>query len=158
MAEKKTYTHKVTINANEKTNEVKIHTSPSLKKASLKDRQVLVNVLLAGGDLGTRSILGELPKLRPASELEVESKVYVFKNPEADNKLYNSRKAMYETIRNIYTKTLSDLFPDVEYIEQCTKYQQEVVFEMTKDEADTHNEEIEEVVKIVREPKTEEAS
>jgi len=154
----KAYTHRVSINANADKNVVKVQTSPSIKRASLGDRQTLVNVLLAGTDLGLKELLGGLPVLRAASEAEMEAKVYVFKDQVKDNELYKSRKGMYDTFAGIFQETLKSIFPDVEYIDLSQKHQQDIIFEMTSEEAEEHKLEIAEVVKKVREEKDNEPS
>lgn len=154
----KAYTHKISINANRDKNLVKVQFVPSMKRATQVDHQTHVNALLAGTDLGLKELLGTLPVLRAATDVEKEKQVYIFKDEEADNNLYKSRKAMYDTIAGIFQETLSTLFPDVEYIDLCTINQQETIFEMTKEEADEYQKEIAELTEEVRAMKEEEES
>jgi hypothetical protein len=152
----KGFTHKVTISADAGKQSVKVTTSPSLKRCSLQDHQTLVNVLLAGVDLGLKELLGALPVLRPASAEEKEAQVYVFKDEEKDNKLYNERKNMYNAVAQVFEGTLSELFPDIEYIDNSIKNRQEIIFDMSKEEAEQYQEEMEELTKRVREATVEE--
>lgn len=146
----KMYTHKISINANRDKNLVKVNFSPSIKRSKQVDHQTHVNVILAGMDLGLVELLGKLPILRNASDIEREKNIYVFKDEEADNRLYKNRKQMYDTVAGIFQTTLAKLFPDVEYIDLCTINQQETIFEMSKEEAEEYQKEIQEITEQVR--------
>jgi|LGVE01.1.fsa_nt_gb hypothetical protein len=153
---KRAYTHKINISADVDANTVKVSYIPSIKLVTLQDHQVFVNLTLAGMDMGLKELLGALPVLRPASAQEIEKSVYVFKDQIKDNKLYKERKQMYDTVANIIQNTLKVLFPDVEYIDTCTQNQQELIFDMTREEAEAYNAELVELTEAIRNPIVEE--
>lgn len=146
----KNITHRVNYHVNAHKGELKVNFSPSMRQATLHDHQILTNATLAGTDVALQMLLGALPVLRPASEAESEVSIYVFKDEEKDNALYKQRKELYEKMAGTFEGILHVLFPDIEYIDGCTKIQQETIFDMTKEEAEEHKAMIEEIVAKVR--------
>lgn len=118
-------------------------------------RGQLVNVLVSGLRAGFHNLFDDIPLLRPATDAEREAKVYVFKDEEADVKLYKARKAIYDEIAAVFTFVLKDVFPDVDYINSAIQYQQGYAFELSPEEALVHQAEIEKIAKEVRESKEE---
>ena len=147
---KKQKLHKVNIRGNKETNEVNVTFSPGGSVMKLEDRQTLINVAMAGNDIAMKKLLGNLPILRPAGEAEREEQIYVFKDAEKDNQVFKMRKQMYDTIAGVMQKTLSDLFPDVEYIEECRNVQQDKLFDMSKEEAEEYTKKVEAITEQVR--------
>jgi hypothetical protein len=152
----KNITHRINYHVNANKGELKVNFSPSLKRSKLHDHQILVNATLAGTDLALQMLLGTLPVLRPASEAESEVSIYVFKDEERDNKIYKQRKELYDKMVESFEGTLHALFPDIEYIDNCTKIQQETIFDMTKEEAEEHKAMVTEIVEKVRKEKNDE--
>ena len=146
----KSITHRVNFKINANKGEIKVDFSPSVKRAKLQDHQILVNGTLAGANIALRMLLGGLPILRPATEMETEAKIYVFKDVKVDNEVFNQRKTLYDKLVASFEETLGALFPDIEYVNSCSAYQQEIVFEMTEEEAQNHHLDVAEIVQKVR--------
>jgi len=148
---KKKVTHKITYSVDAAKGELKVLMTPSMKRSKLEDHQILVNAVIAGNDIALQRLLGTLPLLRPATDAERELKIYVYKDDMVDNDLFNKRKALYDMVAKSFEGTLEALFPDVRYIEQSRQHQQEIIFDMTSEEAEEHKLLVEEVVAKVRE-------
>lgn len=152
MAEKKPETrsiYKITLKGNLKENTVSATFVPTLDVTKIKDVQTLLNVLTSGSHTAFVKLLGGLPILRPASEEEREAKIYVFVN-DKDNNTYKVRKDLYDQLEAVFGNILSQLFPDVEYINSCNHYQQELAFSMDEAQAEEYKKEIEEITARVR--------
>jgi hypothetical protein len=156
MAESKRFVYKILFKGNTKKNSVDVLFTPELKETELKDVQTLLNLLTAGTHGAFIQLLAGMPMLRPASAEEREAHVYVFKD-ELDNKNYKGRKHLYQQIKNIFEGVLKELFPDVEYVNACNDYQQDLAFEMNEEQAEEHKKEIEDLTKRVREALKEDA-
>lgn len=150
MTKKTRNFYSIVIKADKDLGQVKVKTSPQVPKTNLDELQYLLNVLITGTDAGLKEMLGGLPVLRPASEVEREANVYVFKDEERDNALYKQRKALHDSIANVFNNTLKTLFPDIEYINSVQNHQQELVFDMSAEEAEEHQAEIQKIVEQVR--------
>jgi len=153
MSDKKTTEerniYKVVMKGNKKENTVSVTFQPELVSTKVTDSQTLLNVLTSGTHAGFVKLLGGLPILRPATETERESKVYVFVD-DHDTRVHKMRKDLYGQLQAVFGNILTQLFPDVEYIEACNTYQQEVAFEMYETEAAEYKKEIETVVEKVK--------
>jgi len=130
--------------------QVSFRTVPKLGSTTQKQLQTLLNVLIAGTDTGLKQLLKDIPLLRPATDVEREASVYVFKNEELDTKLYKNRKTIYDSISHAFNETLNQIFPDVVYIDHSRQIQQEMAFEMDKEEHEEHLENIKKITDVVR--------
>lgn len=101
------------------------------------------------------SIITEaFPMMRPPSQRETDLHTYVFmdgEKGEIENKIYKSKKALYESMSNMFAAILSYAFPDIEYIENCAAYQQDYVYDHTEAEVENYKDEIESLVIYTRE-------
>jgi hypothetical protein len=122
----------------------------------MTDIKPYLNVMLSATKMGLTAILADLPVLRPATKPEVETKVYIFKDEKNDNALYQTRKAIYTAIADVFKTTLKDLFPDVEFIIQAVAHQQDIVTQMSVEDAADHKRLIEDIAKEVREEEVKE--
>ena len=128
---------------------------PKIKRGQSEDIKPYLSAMLSSVKLGLTAILADLPVLRPASEAELSAKTYIFKNPEQDNELYKTRKAIHDAIATVFNESLQDLFPDVRFITSSTEAQQYSVTEMTEEEAADHKRFLEDLAEEVRESKDE---
>ena len=128
---------------------------PRLKRGDAQDIKPYLSAMLSAIKLGLTAILADLPVLRPASEAEVSAKTYIFKDPEKDNELYKTRKAVHDAIAGVFNDTLKDLFPDVQYIANAVEAQQYEVMDMTEQQAKEHKKFLEDLAEEVRESKDE---
>ena len=140
----------LSINKKTKTNAVKFTPEVSLENAK-EHMQVLLDTF----PQMLMDIVSNLyPMLRPVTEEERNAHVYVFlegEQGEHENRVYRAKKACYDVLSQLFSSTLTALFPDIEYIIQCANYQQEYVFSHSEDEVDAYQKEIEDVTKYVRE-------
>lgn len=98
-------------------------------------------------------VLSEMPLLRPACEAEQSAHIYVFnegKQGEAENALYKARKSLYDKLSSVIGVVLSSVFPDIEYINNCTQYGQNYCMDRSQEEIEEYAKEIEEVTNYVR--------
>jgi hypothetical protein len=65
--------------------------------------------------------------------------------------LYKTRKSLHDTIAKVFNDTLTELFPDVQFIADAIAHQQTTVMEMTSEEAADHKRFIEDLSKEVKE-------
>lgn len=128
---------------------------PKIKRGTPQDIKPYLSAMLSSVKLGLTAILADLPLLRPATEAELSANTYVFKNPEQDNDLYKTRKAVHDTIGTVFNEILQDLFPDVRFINTSIEAQQYSVTEMTPEEAAEHKRFLEDLAEEVRESKDE---
>lgn len=128
---------------------------PKIKRGVPQDIKPYLSSMLSSVKLGLTAILADLPVLRPASEPELSAKTYIFKNPEQDNELYKSRKAIHDAIGTVFNEVLQELFPDVRFISSSIEAQQYAVTEMTAKEAADHKRFLEDLAEEVRESKDE---
>lgn len=125
---------KFTITADVKKGTVKVAFDPK-DTVGVKNVGEYLNVIMAGLELGLKELLYYTGRIRPPTKLEEENNLYVFYQPEEDNKRYNSRKYIYKSIAQSFNMTLKELFPDITYIDETTKARQEAVLNMTAEEA-----------------------
>lgn len=136
MAEspKKRTTHKdhykITITTDAGEGKTKVNFAPQLRPNDLDNVQVYLNTILTGTYMSFKNVLGVLPPLRPASELEQEHGVYIFKDQEKDNELFNERTRLFDTISDTFNKMLRESFPDIVYIRESIQAEQNSVAEM----------------------------
>jgi hypothetical protein len=146
----KTDVIKISFAADMTKGEIEARIVPKQKRGVMTDIKPYLNVMLSGTKLGLTAILADLPVLRPASEAEVEAKVYIFKDEKNDNALYVTRKALYQAVADVFNTTLKDLFPDVEFIAEAIKHQQSIVTEMKPGEVEEHKRFIKDIAAEVR--------
>lgn len=125
--------------------------SPVLKKENVGAH---LNNLLDAFPTALLNILATFPMLRPPIEEERQHNIYVF--PEGDegakdNILYKSRKEFYERLTALFSTILTMGFPDIEYIERCSKYQQDYVLDHTEEEYQEYLKDITAITQHVRE-------
>jgi hypothetical protein len=142
--------HKVSFVVNPETKKIKIVFKPELDHKNAQDIQIFLNTVYTGTYMSFKTLLSSMPILRPASEREREAKVYIFKDPVRDNKLYKERKEMYDSFANGFSTLLREMFPDIEYIENSRIEEQHKTFDMNDDEAEERRIEIEGVAEYVR--------
>jgi hypothetical protein len=148
---KKTDVIKISFAADMTKGEIEARIVPKQKRGVMTDIKPYLNVMLSSVKMGLTAILADLPVLRPATKPEIETKVYIFKDEKNDNALYQTRKAIYTAIADVFKNTLKDLFPDVEFIIQAVAHQQDIVTEMSVEDAADHKRLIEDIAKEVRE-------
>ena len=148
---KKTDVIKISFAADMTKGEIEARIVPKQKRGVMTDIKPYLNVMLSAVKMGLTAILADIPVLRPATEPEVQSKVYIFKDEKNDNVLYQTRKAIYQVIADVFKTTLKDLFPDVEFIIEAIAHQQDIVTEMSVEEAADHKRLIEDIAREVRE-------
>jgi len=124
---------------------------PKLKRGVATDVKPYLSAILSSIRLGLVAVLADLPVMRPASKSEIEAKAYIFKDGDKDNALYKTRKAIHDTIANVFNETLKELFPDVQFIAEAITHQQNTVMEMNAEEAADHKRFIEDLAKDVKE-------
>ena len=124
---------------------------PKLKRGVATDIKPYLSTILSSIRLGLVAVLADLPVMRPATKNENDAKVYIFKEGDKDNALYKTRKAIHDTIANIFNETLKELFPDVQFIAEAITHQQNIIMEMNAEEAADHKRFIEDLAKEVKE-------
>ena len=100
------------------------------------------------------NMLTLIPLLRPASKRESEINAYVVnegERGEVENNLYKYRKNLYDNIAAVFSQVLATAFPDIEYLEACKHYQQELCVTSTKEEVEEYTNKLNEVTAYVRE-------
>jgi len=148
---KKTDVIKISFTADMTKGEIEARIVPKQKRGVMTDIKPYLNVMLSAVKMGLTAILADLPVLRPATEPEAQAKVYIFKDEKNDNALYQTRKAIYQVVADVFKNTLKDLFPDVEFIMETVAHQQDLVTEMSIEDAADHKRLIEDIAKEVRE-------
>lgn len=94
--------------------------------------------------------------LRPATTEEKDKHIYVFKTDDkedTEHKLYEARKMLYEDTLKAFNYILSMVFPDIQYIEHCNLYQQELAFDKdrSQDEIEDYKYDVEYITQQIRE-------
>ena len=82
---KKTDVIKISFTADMTKGEIEARILPKQKRGVMTDIKPYLNVMLSAVKMGLTAILADLPVLRPATEPEVQSKVYIFKDEKNDN-------------------------------------------------------------------------
>ena len=142
---------KITTVANLDTKEVKVKFNPNMTTAVFdEEKHQAINTVLAGAMLSLQVLFGALPVLRPATEEEVNAKVYVLKDMKADAALLSMRKEIYNGLAETFKNVLHELFPDVEYINDTQLYQQEQSMTRTPEEHDAFIKELELLTEKIR--------
>lgn len=149
MAKNKQY--KILFDADPVKSEISVKFTPYIRDKSDSDVQLYLNVLLSGLTVAMSRLLRDLPLLRPATKEELDAKIYIFKYEEKDNRLYNVRKQLHRELSNTFSSALTNLFPDVEYINDTLVNQQELVMAMTPEQAAQHKKDIEDLAKSIKE-------
>ena len=137
----------ITFTGNRETNDLRINFEPDVTEDNV---MFLYTMLLTAVQKSFERVLFDIPVLRPATTLEQEHHVYVFKDEELDNDLYKLREQLYTTLSSMFSATLTTVFPDVEYIQQTTKYQQEKAFDADPAEFEMWKAEVAAIAEKVR--------
>jgi hypothetical protein len=150
MAKKEKY--KITFEGDRTSRKMRVIFTPKLQAdvTTMKEISELINLTLAGTQRSLEILMGGFDVLRPATDVEREHHVYIFKDAEHDQALYKKRKEIYETFANVFNDTLQMLFPDVLYIDGALKYQQEFCFDKTPEEIEEYKQDIEKIAKAVK--------
>jgi hypothetical protein len=150
--------YKVSFTTDPNTKRIKIGFRPELDYKNIQDIQVFLNTVYTGTYMSLKTLLAGTPMLRPATEDERTAGVYVFKDEAKDNRLYQERKRLYDGLAQAFQNTLSEMFPDIEYIENCRIQEQHKMFDMSSEEAEERKAEVAALVDKVRtEPETKDA-
>lgn len=152
MADNKKVLHKVTFTADINKRKIKVAFSPKLDTDNTgKLIQAHFNTVISGFCISLARLMADMPVLRPATQEERDLNVYVFKDGERENKLFLARKQIYDDLSNTFTSLLSEIFPDVEYVEHTRKYQQDFAFDKSPEEVEEYKMQIEKLVNKIRE-------
>lgn len=138
-APKKVY-YKANITMDVEEKKSKVSFTPAFDVAKPDNVTTHLNNFITGMGIGFNILLGALPVLRPATQEEADAKIYIFKDVDKDNALYQSRKRLYNTVANSFNAVLRQCFPDIDFINQSIAHQQEKVHNMTKEELNNHQE------------------
>lgn len=144
--------YKVTIKADLKkqTLSTDFNPEPTLNSRDDENVGIYLQALLQGVRVGLNNLLKGLPVLRPATDLEREHKIYVTVE-EADEHILKLRKNLYSMVADAFQVTLTELFPDVEYVVSVQNHQQELAFEQSQAEMDAHKKLIDKITEEVKE-------
>jgi hypothetical protein len=149
MSEQKTYS--IHIEKAQASEDIEVTILPEIRKSNQQEGETLLRTVLAGTHITFIKLLGDLPILRPATDAEREVNVYIFKDEQKDNALFKQRKQLYDIIASVFDRVLNDLFPDIDYIELARKEQQQLMFDMTAEELEMHQQEIAVLAQKIRE-------
>lgn len=100
------------------------------------------------------NVVMSMPMLRPVCEQERDAHIYVFRDGEEgeqENRLYKIRKQFYDQLAQVFGSILTAGFPDIEYIEACSAYQQQFITEASHDDYLEYLDKAEDVTNYVRE-------
>lgn len=141
---------KVSITADTKKREVSVKFKPNLTKETIDSEllQMYLNTLVSGFHVGMASLLAGIPILRAATQEEMDLDVYVFQGK--DNDLFKARKQLYYSIAKIFRSILSEIFPDVEYIEGARIRQQEFIANKTPEEIEQYHQQVKDLVEKMK--------
>lgn len=132
-------------------NNVSINYEPELTAETAKDFYM---ASVNGAYVTLIEVLSNLlPVLRPATQLERDNNVYIFREGDAgvlENNLYKQRQSVYDSLVSVFNTILRTVFPDVEYIEHCKQFQQNLSFEGKEEDVNAFNEKAKEVAEYVR--------
>lgn len=147
---KKAKVRRIVISVFEEENRVSVSFVPRLSSKEQDNVSKHVNTLVNGFSLGLQTLMRNELMLRPATPEEIEAKVYVFKDVEKDNKLYDARKHLFNQFTDALSSIIAELFPDVLYVNRSIEYQQNLVTEMTPEEAKAHQEKVQKIVDLIK--------
>lgn len=141
----------ITLSVNKKTKESAVKLNPQITPQNAKEHmQVFLDTF---PQLLMDLVSNLYPMLRPVTEEEKDAHIYVFldgERGEQENQIYRAKKHCYDILTQLFSSTLTALFPDVEYIIQCANYQQEYMFTHSEEECDAYQRDVELVTKYVR--------
>ena len=110
--------------------------------------------LLTGLTIACMDLYKDMPILRPVTDEERELNIYVFKTDDAtdlEHKVYKHRKNLYDQTVAAFNNILTQMFPDILYIDQCKEYQQDKAFEEGNSESfKEYKEQIKELTDEIR--------
>ena len=154
MSQKQNYTNKVTIYYSPESNEVEVKFLPRVKTPDVAVTISQLNTLLAGVSVGLATLMATLPILRPATQEEIDAKIYIFEDSAKDSALFEQRKNLFYALEDTFSSVLASSFPDVVYIENCRKFNQEQMLDATPEAAEARRLEVERLAKSIRKEET----
>ena len=113
-----------------------------------------LNNLLDAFPIAIINILQMFPMMRPPLDKERQANIYVFQDGDEgvkENNVYKIRKEFYERLTALFSVILSTGFPDIEYIERCSKFQEQYALDHTDEEHAEYLEEVKRITEYVRE-------
>lgn len=125
---------KITYTTDRTAGTTRVGLKPKLDKDNVVD---YIECLVSGTYYGLLTLLDGFPLIRPATKEERDAHCYIFKDGK-DEKTFQNRKAIYDTLVSVFEKVLSDSFPDVEYVKQCQTYTQNLVVDASPEEVEEH--------------------
>lgn len=141
----------ITLSVNKKTKEPAIKFNPPLTQENAKyAMQVFLDTI---PQLMMDLVSNLYPMLRPATEAERNANIYVFmdgEHGETENQIFRAKKHCYDILTQLFSTTLTALFPDVEYIISCAEYQQDFVANHSKEEQEEYLTEVKELTNSIR--------
>lgn len=137
---------KITYTADRTAGTTRVGIKPKLNKDNVVD---YIECLVSGTYYGLLTLLDGIPLVRPATQQERDAHCYIFKD-DKDEKTFKNRKAIYDTLVSVFEKVLSYVFPDVEYINQCQTYAQNLVVDATPEEVEEHKARVTELAESIR--------
>lgn len=154
MSRKQKYTNKVNISYSPETNEVQVKFLPHVENPDVAVTVAQLNTMLAGISVGLTTLMARLPILRPATKEEVDAKIYIFADAARDSALFEQRKNLFYALEDTFSSILTTSFPDVVYVENCRKFNQEQMLDATPEAAEARRLEVERLAKSVRKEET----
>ena len=141
----------ITLSVNKKTKEPAIKFNPPLTQENAKyAMQVFLDTI---PQLIMDLVSNLYPMLRPATEAERDAHIYVFmdgEHGETENQIFRAKKHCYDILTQLFSTTLTALFPDVEYINSCAEYQQNYTSDHTELEVQEYLEEVRTLTETIR--------
>jgi hypothetical protein len=141
----------ITLSVNKKTKKPVIKFNPALTQKNANDMmQVFLDTI---PQLMMDLVANLYPMLRPATEAERDAHIYVFmdgERGEMENKVFRAKKHCYDILMQMFSTTLTALFPDVEYINSCAEYQQNFTAEHTELEVKEYLKDVESLTESIR--------
>lgn len=131
-------------------NKVKIGFSPDINPKNFND---YMQILTSGTVGAYTNLVSRLSMMRAPTQEEFDMGVYVFRTDDENDKehqVYLKRRELYDFLKRTYDSMLSELFPDIIYIEGCKERQLNKTFEEGYDH-EQHMLDINEITKQVRE-------
>lgn len=125
-------------------NKMFIDTEPEITNENAVD---FLNCYMYGLRVALEKYSETIPTIRPATKKEVELSTYIFKDD--DSKTYDHIKKLYDNISGELNFMLSQIFPEVLYIEATKKYYTEMAFNGTQKEYKKYLEQLKKLTKEI---------
>lgn len=137
---------KIIYTSNRTENTTHVGFKPKVARDNIVD---FIECLISGTHYGMLTLLDNFPVMRPATKEERDAHCYIFQD-ETDDKVYKQRKAIYDTLVATFQNILTECFPDVEYIQQCKTYAENIAVDEGVEAAEEYRARVAEVADIVR--------